>query len=74
MYDCYPCLLTRWNFWVSNRGRTLRLAEKCRLQGMDPSQIRVVVSDAVFTRQLGNSMSVNVVERILCQALGLAGV
>ena len=72
-YDVCPCLLTRSKIWVSNRGRTLRLAEQCRLQGMDPDQIRVVVSNAMWARQLGNSMSANVLERILCRALPAAG-
>ena len=73
LHNLCPCLLTRCDIWVSNRCRTLRLAEKCRLQGLDPDQLRVVVSKTALARQLGNSMSANVLERILCRALPAAG-
>ena len=59
--------------WISHYGRPLNLPEKCRLQGMDPRRLEVVVSDTEFAKQLGNTMSVNVLERILVAALPAAG-
>ena len=44
-----------------------------RLQGMDPTKFKVVVSDTKLGQLIGNSMSVNVVERILTRALEAAG-
>ena len=73
MHDTCPCLMTVSSMWISHYGRTLNLAEKCRLQGMDPRRLEVVVSDAEFAKQLGNAMSVNIIERILVAALPTAG-
>ena len=39
---------------------------------MDPRRLKVVVSETEFVKQLGNSMSVNVLERILAAALPAA--
>ena len=46
--------------------------EIMRLQGMNPTTFKVVVSSAQLGRQLGNTMSVNVVERVLCNVLPAA--
>ena len=75
MRDKCPCLLRSCRgIWVSNRGRLLNLRERCRLQGMNPDKLKQVVSDAQWQMQLGNSMSVNVVERLLSRpAVGLTG-
>ena len=74
--DTCPCLLTRNKIWISNRGRLLNARERCRLQGMNPDHFKQVVSDAQWRKQLGNAMSVNVVERLLARllpAVGLTG-
>ena len=71
--DTSPCLLTRSRIWISHHGRELNLPEKCRLQGMSPRRLKLVVSEAEFAKQLGNAMSVNVLERILAAALPAAG-
>ena len=44
-----------------------------RLQGMLPSEFNLVTSEAVLGKQLGNTMSVNVIERILVSLLPAAG-
>ena len=74
MLNCSPCI-TRSRaagFWVSNRGRRFSLQELMHLQGVD-SSLRVVVLEMQFRRLLGNSMSVNVLERILCTLLPASG-
>lgn len=74
MLNCSPCL-TRSRasgHWISNRGRRLSMKEMMRLQGVDDS-LQVVVSEAQFRRLLGNSMSINVLERIMCTLLPAAG-
>ena len=74
--DACPCLLTRSKIWISNRGRLLNARERCRLQGMNPDHFKQVVSDAQWRKQLGNAMSVNVLERLLARllpAVGLTG-
>ena len=74
--DMCPCLLTGNKIWISNRGRLLNAREHCRLQGMNPDDFKQVVSDAQWRKQLGNAMSVNVVERLLARllpAVGLTG-
>ena len=59
--------------WVTNRGRRLTKAEMLRLQGMDPSKFIVSVSEFQLGKQLGNTMSVNVLERIMTRLLPAAG-
>mmetsp|Transcript_35379 Transcript_35379/g.82169 ORF Transcript_35379/g.82169 Transcript_35379/m.82169 type:complete len:96 (+) Transcript_35379:2-289(+) len=44
-----------------------------RLQGMTPETFKVVVSDAQLGKQIGNAMSVNVLERLFVRALPAAG-
>lgn len=58
--------------WVTNRGRRLTKQEMMRLQGMDPTKFVQAVSDRQLGRQLGNTMSVNVVERLLFKVLPAA--
>ena len=58
---------------MTNRGRRVKLEEMMRLHGMDPSEFKVVVPNAQLGIQLGNAMSVNVVERILMRVLPAAG-
>jgi len=59
--------------WVTSRGRRFLKTEMMRLQGMDPTKFKVVVSALQLGRQLGNTMSVNVLERLFCRALPAAG-
>ena len=44
-----------------------------RLQGMCPTEFTVAVTDAQLRKQLGNAMSVNVLERLLVRVLPAAG-
>ena len=77
MRDKCPCLLRQCRgVWVWNRGRLINLREHCRLQGMNPDKLKQVVSGPQWQMQLGNSLSVNVVERLLSRllpAVGLTG-
>jgi len=43
------------------------------LQGENPDTVRVTVSDQQWNMQLGNSMSTNVLERLLARLLPAAG-
>jgi DNA (cytosine-5)-methyltransferase 1 len=75
MYDVSPCI-TRSRYqghWITNRRRRMNKAEMFRLQGMNPSKFVSVVSDQDLGQQIGNAMSVNVIERILVRALIAAG-
>merc|ERR1719421_1318591 len=44
-----------------------------RLQGMNPTTFKLAVSQAQIGRQLGNTMSVNVLERLFVRLLPAAG-
>ena len=70
-----PCITARRGdgHWVTNRGRRFHKTEMMRLQGMSPLNFNVVVSNTQLGKQLGNTMSVNVVERVLVNALPAAG-
>merc|ERR1719229_171431 len=59
--------------WISSRGRRVLKTEMMRLQGMDPKSFKVVVSETQLGKQLGNTMSVNVLERLLVRLLPAAG-
>jgi len=74
MCDQCPCLLrSGGDIWISSHGRALSLRERCRLQGSNPDKINVPVSDHQWRMQLGNSMSINVLERLLSRLLPAAG-
>ena len=73
MHDRCPCLLRNASIWISHHGRSLNLSEKCRLQGMNPRRLQLAVSENQFQKQLGNTMSVNVLERLLISVLPAAG-
>ena len=67
MKEQSPCL-TRSRFnghWVSSRNRRMNVHEMMRLQGVDPQTFVYDISDQEIGRQLGNAMSVNVIERLL---------
>lgn len=74
-FDCCQCLTRRrgGGHWITNRGRRLTKQEMMRLQGMVPEDFKVTVSEAQWGNQIGNSMSVNVLERILVRLLPKAG-
>jgi len=59
--------------WVTNRGRRLLKTEMMRLQGMDPTKFKVAISENSLGKQLGNTMSVNVLERLFVRLLPAAG-
>ena len=48
--------------------------EMFRLQGMDPTIFNAVIPDTHLGQQLGNAMSVNVIERILQRSLAAANI
>lgn len=59
--------------WVTSRGRRLTLKELFNLHGMKGINFKQVVSDSQQGKLLGNSMSLNVLERIFVRALPAAG-
>ncbi len=74
MYDVCPCILaSNQDIWISHYGRMLNRQELCRLQGMNPHKLKAAVSENQFGKQLGNSMSINVLERVLARLLCAAG-
>merc|ERR1711935_218805 len=58
--------------WLTNRGRRMLKTEMMRLQGMDPTKFTVAVSENRLGHQLGNTMSVCVLERLFTQLLPAA--
>ena len=50
----------------------MKLEEMFRLQGMNPHHFSKVVSHSQFGMQIGNAMSVNVIERVILRALNAA--
>jgi len=70
-----PCITCsrRSGHWVSSRNRRQTLEEMLRLQGMNPTILKKSVSRAQIGKQIGNAMSVNVLERLLVRALPAAG-
>ena len=53
--------------WLLHRQRRMSKSEMLRLQGVDPTTFNQAVSDRSLGEQIGNAMSVNVVERLLFQ-------
>ena len=76
MWDVSPCITrSRQNgHWITNQKRRMNKAEMLRLQGMDPSKFVIDVSSSKLGQQIGNAMSVNVIERILIAALKAANI
>jgi len=75
VHNMSPCV-TRSRYrghWITSKGRRMTIAEMLRLQGINPTDFRVAVSDTSIGQQIGNAMSVNVIERILHRALIAAG-
>jgi len=73
--DATPCMTCgrRSGHWISNRGRRMTTGEMMRLQGMNPDGFVQKVSDQQLGKQIGNAMSVNVLERIFVRLLPAAG-
>jgi len=73
--DLSPCMTCSRNggHWVSSRGRRMTKTEMMRLQGIDPNTFRVAVSECQLGRQIGNAMSVNVLERLFVRLLPACG-
>jgi DNA-cytosine methyltransferase len=76
----HPCLTaTRAQssgWWWSLVGRRAELAELCQIQGVqmtDLPKARTAVSKRAMGHMLGNSMSLNVIERVLGASLWSAG-
>ena len=58
-----PCITTQGNLWCVPMKRRASIKECLQLQGF-PSSFQQVVSDRQLKKQIGNSMSVNVLEAI----------
>jgi len=75
--DVSPCLTCSraGGHWITNRGRRMTKTEMMRLQAMHtPAEgFKVAVSDAQLGKQIGNAMSVNVLERLFVRLLPAAG-
>jgi len=69
-----PCITTARakGHWVTSRGRRMTKEEMMRLQGMNATAFKVAVSETQLGKQIGNTMSVNVLERILVRLLPAA--
>eukprot|EP00443_Scrippsiella_acuminata_P016363 CAMPEP_0115206868 /NCGR_PEP_ID=MMETSP0270-20121206/20425_1 /TAXON_ID=71861 /ORGANISM="Scrippsiella trochoidea, Strain CCMP3099" /LENGTH=440 /DNA_ID=CAMNT_0002620449 /DNA_START=67 /DNA_END=1387 /DNA_ORIENTATION=+ len=76
MLDCAPCLTCSrgGGHWVTNRGRRMNKTEMMRLQAMTtPAEgFQVAVSDPQLGKQIGNAMSVNILERLFARLLPAA--
>eukprot|EP00419_Tripos_fusus_P027165 CAMPEP_0172717574 /NCGR_PEP_ID=MMETSP1074-20121228/71810_1 /TAXON_ID=2916 /ORGANISM="Ceratium fusus, Strain PA161109" /LENGTH=318 /DNA_ID=CAMNT_0013542541 /DNA_START=88 /DNA_END=1041 /DNA_ORIENTATION=+ len=59
--------------WVTSRGRRMTTDEMMRLQGMRPEKFKKAVSKRQLGIQIGNAMSVNVLERLFVRALPASG-
>ena len=71
-----PCL-TRSRYrghWISTKNRRTTIKEMLAFQGIVPNSIRQTCSDNELGKMVGNSMSVNVIERILFTLLMQIGV
>jgi len=70
-----PCLLSSKSkgYWITSRGRRMRPEEQMRFQGMDPTSFKTEVSEPELQRQIGNAMSLCVIERLLNRLIPAAG-
>ena len=60
-------------FWMTDRGRRMNVNEMMRLQGMGPTKFNLEVTERQPAEQLGNAMSLNVLERIMFGLIPAAG-
>mmetsp|Transcript_24984 Transcript_24984/g.65047 ORF Transcript_24984/g.65047 Transcript_24984/m.65047 type:complete len:399 (-) Transcript_24984:152-1348(-) len=70
---CLTCARATTGHWISSWGRRFLKTEMMRLQGMNPTKFKLAISLNQVGHQLGNSMSVNVFERVLARLLPAAG-
>ena len=70
-----PCFLhsRKQGFWIVTRGRRLNLQEALRFQGFNPDRIQIPQKATDLHQLLGNTMSINVIQRILLAALHSTG-
>ena len=75
MKNVSPCSTRSRNkgHWLIHKNRRMSSKEMMRLLRIDPDKFKQVVPDSVMGQQLGSAMSVNVVERILANALKAVG-
>ncbi len=78
MQGVVPCLTRARcgasSHWVMSRGRRLNLMEMLRLMGIQSSEVNLrCVTANQLGRMIGNSMSVNVLERLFLRALPVSG-
>ena len=73
--DYSPCITRSRNrgHWLLHKNRRMNISEMMRLQGINPAKFKVDVSEGILGQQIGNAMSVNVIERILNRSLQAAG-
>ena len=71
IHDLSPCITrSRHNgHWLTHKNRRMTKEEMFRLQGMNPTQFTVDVAERTLGQQIGNAMSVNVIERVILRAL-----
>ena len=74
-FDYSPCLTrSRYNgHWITNKERRMNKSEVCRLQGFNPSDVVVDIPESALGQQLGNAMSVNVIEQVIRNVLEVLG-
>ena len=63
--------VTGLGHWVTSKQRRQTIPEMLRLQGMDPSKLKLGTSPRNLGCAVGNSISVNILERLLLQILYL---
>ena len=71
MLNVSPCLTrSRPNgHWMTKMNRRMTLDEMMKLQGIDPSKVKLAGSPVEQGQQIGNAMSVNVIQLILKEIL-----
>merc|ERR1711956_14958 len=75
MKEASPCITCSRaaGHWVTSRGRRLTKDEMMRLQGIRSGKFAKAVPERQLGIQIGNAMSVNVLERLFVRALPAAG-
>ncbi|WP_288992749.1 DNA (cytosine-5-)-methyltransferase, partial [uncultured Marinobacter sp.] len=74
-HNLSPCITRSRDrgHWITSRNRLFNKQEMFRLQGMDPTKFKVSISQKSLGQQIGNAMSVNVVERVIQSTLKAVG-
>ena len=63
-YMLCPCITSKSEIWIVKKNRKINFKELLLLQGFN-IEYKIVVSKTQFIKQIGNSMSVNVLKKIL---------